>query len=49
VDKVRTAASCPITVIGEIVADKIGAVTLVDSKGNPFNLTKVGWEHFTLR
>jgi len=49
VDKVRTAASCPVTVIGEVVADKIGAVTLVDSKGNPFNLTKVGWEHFTLR
>ena len=49
VDKVRTATSCPVTVIGEVVADKIGAVTLVDSKGNPFNLTKVGWEHFTLR
>ncbi len=49
VDKVRTATSRPVTVIGEVVADKIGAVTLVDSKGNPFNLTKVGWEHFTLR
>ena len=44
VDKVKRAASCPITVIGEIVADK--EITLVDSQGNPFNLGKAGWEHF---
>ena len=49
IDKVRTAASCPITVIGEIIADKPGEVTLVDSKGNPFNLRKAGWEHFATR
>ncbi len=49
IDKVRTTASCPVTVIGEVIADKAGTVTLVDSKGNPFNLTKVGWEHFTVR
>ncbi len=49
IDKVRTAASCPITVIGEIIADKPGEVTLVDSKGNPFNLRMAGWEHFTIR
>jgi thiamine-monophosphate kinase len=47
VDKVKKAASCPVTVIGEIVADEIGKVTLVDKKGNPFNLRKKGWEHFT--
>jgi len=47
VGKVKKAASCPITVIGEIVADKRGKVTLVDSQGNPFHLEKAGWEHFT--
>jgi len=48
-DKVKEAVSCPITVIGEIVADKVGEVTLVDINGNPFNLGKAGWEHFTAR
>ena len=46
IDKVRTATSCPITVIGEITADKPGKVGLVDSKGNPIYLPKTGWEHF---
>ncbi len=49
INKVKRAASCPITVIGEIVADKTSKVTLVDSRGNPFNLGKAGWEHFTKR
>lgn len=49
INKVRRAASCPITVIGEIVADRIGEVTLIDRKGNPFNLDTTGWEHFTTR
>ncbi len=49
INKVRTTASCPITVIGEIVADKTGKITLVDRKGKPFNLTKAGWEHFATR
>jgi thiamine-monophosphate kinase len=46
IDKVKTALTCPVTVIGEIVADKTGKVILVDSKGNPFHLQKAGWEHF---
>jgi len=49
IDKVKTAVSCLVTVIGEIVAGETGKVTLVDSKGNPFHLQKVGWEHFTTR
>ncbi len=49
IDKVKKAASCPITVIGEIVADKIGEITLVDKKGKPFKLGKAGWEHFATR
>ena len=49
INKVRATAPCPITVIGEIVADKPSKITLVDSKGNLFNLPKGGWEHFTWR
>ncbi|GAH98283.1 unnamed protein product [marine sediment metagenome] len=49
IDKVRKAASCPVTVIGEIVADKTGKIILVDRKGKPFNLGKTGWEHFATR
>ncbi len=49
VDKVTAAASLPVTVIGEIMADRVGEITLVDGKGNPVNLPKEGWEHFTTR
>ncbi len=49
VDKVTRAASCPVTVIGEIIANKVGEITLVDRKGNPINLPKAGWEHFTTK
>ncbi len=45
INRVKRAVSCPITVIGEIVAGKPGT-TLIDSQGNPFNLGKTGWEHF---
>ena len=48
ISKVRKAASCPITAIGEVVADK-GGVVLLDSKGSPFHLNKAGWDHFTTR
>ncbi len=44
IDKVKKAASCPITPIGEIVAGK--SVTLIDKQGNTFELGKAGWEHF---
>ena len=47
IDKVRKAASCPVTVIGEIVADETATVRVVDINGNPFNLRKAGWDHFT--
>ena len=49
INKVKEAVSCLVTVIGEIVADKVGEVTLVDTNGNPFNPGKAGWEHFTAR
>ena len=44
--KVKKALSCPVSVIGEIVAEKAGKVALVDSDGKPFQLRKAGWEHF---
>ena len=47
VAQVKKTASCPITVIGEIIPGKRGEVTLVNSQGNPFHLGKTGWEHFT--
>jgi len=47
--RVKKAAACPITVIGEIAADNIGEVTLVDSKGDAFDFGKSGWEHFTTK
>ncbi|MFC1915437.1 thiamine-phosphate kinase [Chloroflexota bacterium] len=49
IDKVKEVASCPVTIIGEIVADKIGEVTLVDVDGNLLSFGKRGWEHFTAR
>ena len=45
INRIRKVASCPITVIGEVVVDK-GGVALLDSKGNPFNLNRAGWDHF---
>jgi thiamine-monophosphate kinase len=46
-DKVKQVASCPITVIGKIVAGK--GVTVVDRRGKPIKLGKAGWEHFSSR
>ena len=46
IDRVRNQASCPITVIGDVVADKMGKVTLVDRQGKPFKPAKTGWQHF---
>jgi len=46
IDKVSAAASCAVTVVGEITDDKAGEVTAVDSRGQPLNLTRTGWEHF---
>jgi len=47
IDKVKKAASCPISAIGEIVAGE--GVTVVDRRGKPLGLSKAGWEHFTSR
>ena len=49
IEKIQAAAACSITIIGEILADKIGEIALVDSQGNPVALPKAGWNHFTSR
>ena len=46
-DRVKKAASCPITVVGEITAGK--GVTVVDRQGKPIDVGKAGWEHFTTK
>jgi len=48
IERVKGKASCPITVVGEILAGNEG-VTLVDKQGKPFKLDKAGWEHFITR
>jgi thiamine-monophosphate kinase len=47
INRVKRAASCPITIIGETTAENTRGVTLVDRKGNPLRPGKWGWEHFS--
>ncbi len=49
VGRVSEKASLPVTVIGDIVADKRGEITLTDREGKPIRLGKTGWEHFATR
>jgi len=46
IDKVKAELSCPVTVIGEIVAGEPGSIVMVDARGEPVRPGKVGWEHF---
>lgn len=46
IDRVKAAASCPVTVIGEIVADDTHTTILVDNAGSPVSLPGTGWDHF---
>ncbi len=41
--------SVSITVIGEIISESPGNVTVLDKNGNPIIPQKVGWEHFDKR
>jgi thiamine-monophosphate kinase len=45
IDKIRGALPCPVTVIGEIVAEP-KMVKVIDKHGNEITLEKEGWEHF---
>ena len=46
IERVRAAASCPVTVIGEITTEASGVTTLVDTRGSPVRLPGTGWDHF---
>jgi thiamine-monophosphate kinase len=45
--KVMAAASCPVTVIGEVTADEPGQITLVNAGGKAVRPPGTGWNHFT--
>jgi thiamine-monophosphate kinase len=45
-DKVKAELSCPVTIIGEILAGESGSIVMVDVHGAPVRLGKAGWEHF---
>jgi len=45
--RVKQTLECPVTVIGDIIEEKLSTrVTVVDSKGNIIPYQKGGWEHF---
>lgn len=46
IEKAKKKATCPVTIIGEILTGKPGEVTLVDKVGKPLKVNKKGWEHF---
>ncbi|MCK4964507.1 MAG: thiamine-phosphate kinase [Dehalococcoidia bacterium] len=45
IDRVRGAIACPVTVIGETVAEP-EMVKVIDENGNELSVEKAGWEHF---
>ncbi len=49
IEKVTAQAACPVTVIGRVVADETGKVTLVDREGKPVKPAETGWQHFVTR
>ncbi len=46
IGRAKAALSCPVTIIGEVVAEGPGNVALVDAQGGVVELGKSGWEHF---
>jgi thiamine-monophosphate kinase len=46
VNRVKKAARCPVTVIGEIIGDKAGKIDLIDNNNRPVKIQKLGWTHF---
>ena len=47
IEKVKQAAACPVTAIGEVTAGK--EITVVDQQGKPLKISQAGWEHFSRR
>lgn len=48
-DELRGLMPCPLSLIGEIVSDEPGKVTLLDEQGREVKLKREGWEHFAPR
>ncbi len=48
IDRIKSQASCPITVIGETAAGEAG-ISLIDRQGKPFKPAKTGWQHFATK
>jgi len=46
---VAEAASCAITIIGDIIPGKKGDIALVDGRGNPVSMPEKGWGHFSVK
>lgn len=46
IDKLKEIMSSPMTVIGEIVSDDPGQVTLLDEQGKAVKWDERGWDHF---
>ena len=46
INKVGKVVSCPVTVIGEIIVDDTGKITLVDKHGETLKPARTGWQHF---
>jgi thiamine-monophosphate kinase len=44
--QVKQALTCPVSVIGEIIADNVGKVMVINAEGNIISPAKRGWEHF---
>ena len=46
INNIQDTASCPVTVIGEIIEDKTGKVMVIDENGNSISPESTGWKHF---
>jgi thiamine-monophosphate kinase len=46
INKVKTEAKCPVTIIGEITDGEPGKIILLDANGKPVKSKKYGWTHF---
>lgn len=47
IERVKAAALCPISIIGDLVAGNDAKVSVIGSDGRPVNTKRKGWEHFT--
>ncbi len=47
IEKVKSEAACPVTIVGEITEGEPGTISLFDSAGNPVSIEESGWEHFS--